>query len=66
MEQALRQLLRPTIATGVPIRTLTFGNAGDAWPFSPDPLRSAAYPDENADYWTKRIGFDPSKVDGSK
>jgi Bacterial antitoxin of type II TA system, VapB len=43
MEQALRQFLRPTIAMGVPIRTITFGNAGDAWPLSPEQLRSAAY-----------------------
>ncbi len=66
MEQALRQLLRPTIPTGVPIRTITFGNASEAWPLSPEQLRSAAYPDKNADQWNKEMGLEPSKVDGSK
>jgi hypothetical protein len=43
LEQALRQLLRPCMSVGVPIRTVTFGSAGDPWTITPQQLRSAAY-----------------------
>jgi Bacterial antitoxin of type II TA system, VapB len=66
MEQALRQLLRPTMAVGVPIRTITFGKTGDAWTISPEQLRSAAYPEQNTVQWNKRMGLNPSDAIDTK
>ncbi len=60
MEQALRQLLRPTAELTVPIRTITFGTPSDSWPLSKVKMRDAAYPDQTTENWNKRLGFDPS------
>jgi hypothetical protein len=66
MEQALRQLLRPTLSVGVPIRTITFGTAGDPWTIGPEQLRSAAYPAENTQHWNNRMGLNSSDVSNTK
>jgi hypothetical protein len=66
MEQALRQMLRPAPAVGVPIQTLTFGNAGDPWTVSLEKMRRAAYPDQNTQYFNKRMGLDPSDASRKK
>jgi hypothetical protein len=58
IEQALRQLLRPTAQMSVPIRTIVHGAHGDPWPLALEKMRSAAYPKENSEYWNKRMGAD--------
>jgi hypothetical protein len=56
MEQALRQLLRPAETVSVPIRSMTFGNTGAAWPFTSEKMRAHAYPELDT-YDTKiRLG----------
>jgi hypothetical protein len=60
LEQALRQLLRPAAQIGVPIRTLSFGNAGDPWQLSPQQLRVAAYPEQTTQHFEKRMGLELS------
>ncbi len=66
MEQALRLLLQPTPSIGVPIRTITFGKAGDPWSLLPEQMRSAAYPDTDTLQWNKRMGLGPTDVIGTK
>jgi hypothetical protein len=66
MEQALRQLLRPTDDVSLPIRTITFGKSSAPWPLSLEKMRAHAYAEESSDYLNKRLGFIPSIKTGKK
>jgi hypothetical protein len=66
LEQALRQLLRPTESVSLPIRTITFGKTTAPWPLTDAKMRAHAYAEQTEEYLNKRLGLQPSRKVGSK
>jgi hypothetical protein len=66
LEQALRQLLRPTDGVSLPIRTIAFGKKTTPWPLNAEKMRSHAYAEQSEEYLNKRLGLVPSNRSNSK
>jgi hypothetical protein len=66
LEQALRQLLRPTDGVSLPIRTITFGKKTAPWPLTSEKMRTHAYLEHSEEYLKKRFGLAPSNRVHSK